>query len=120
VKRASSLLPILGKLLADRQPALDHSTTRRCRRECARPSAALPSRVRPACVVGPPIGTIGAMGRTFGRAGSAGFSARGGRMMQGVREVHAGPSGTATPACGARGGRPLLAPFARRAIVRAE
>ena len=42
------------------------STTRRCRRECARRSAALPSRVRAAFCVGPPIGTIGAMGRTWG------------------------------------------------------
>ena len=36
-----------------------------------------------------------------------------GGMMQGGGEVQAGPSGTATPACGARGGRPLFAPFAR-------
>eukprot|EP00966_Prymnesium_polylepis_P175965 4072921-Prymnesium_polylepis.1 len=33
--------------------------------------------------------------------------------MQGGREVQAGPSGTVTPACGARGGRPLFPPFAR-------
>eukprot|EP00966_Prymnesium_polylepis_P230416 5331673-Prymnesium_polylepis.1 len=33
-------------------------------------------------------------------------------MLQGGREVQAGPSETATPACGARGGRPLFAPFA--------
>ena len=36
-----------------------------------------------------------------------------GGMMQGGWEVQAGPSGTATPACGARGTRPLFAPFAR-------
>eukprot|EP00966_Prymnesium_polylepis_P205208 4755055-Prymnesium_polylepis.1 len=30
-----------------------------------------------------------------------------------VGDVQAGPSGTATPACGARGGRPTFAPFAR-------
>ena len=34
-------------------------------------------------------------------------------MMQGDMEVQAGPSGIATPACGARGGRPLFAAFAR-------
>eukprot|EP00966_Prymnesium_polylepis_P221758 5129991-Prymnesium_polylepis.1 len=33
--------------------------------------------------------------------------------MQGDREVQAGPSGTATPACGVRGGRPLFPPVAR-------
>eukprot|EP00966_Prymnesium_polylepis_P193449 4484002-Prymnesium_polylepis.1 len=33
--------------------------------------------------------------------------------MQGGGEVQAGPSGTATPACGMRGGRPLFPPFAR-------
>eukprot|EP00966_Prymnesium_polylepis_P292795 6762411-Prymnesium_polylepis.1 len=33
--------------------------------------------------------------------------------MQGGGEMQAGPSGTATPACGARGGRPLFPPFAR-------
>eukprot|EP00966_Prymnesium_polylepis_P171770 3972530-Prymnesium_polylepis.1 len=33
--------------------------------------------------------------------------------MKGGGEVQAGPSGTATPARGARGGRPLFAPFAR-------
>eukprot|EP00966_Prymnesium_polylepis_P305442 7058188-Prymnesium_polylepis.1 len=33
--------------------------------------------------------------------------------MQGGGEVQAGPSGTATPACAARGGRPLFAAFAR-------
>eukprot|EP00966_Prymnesium_polylepis_P258832 5977856-Prymnesium_polylepis.1 len=37
--------------------------------------------------------------------------------MQGGGEVEAGPSGTVTPACGARGGRPLFPPFAP--IVRA-
>ena len=35
-----------------------------------------------------------------------------GGMMQDGGEVQAGPSGTATPACGARGTRPLFAPFA--------
>ena len=34
-------------------------------------------------------------------------------MMQGDMEVQAGPSGIATPACGARGGRPLFAACAR-------
>eukprot|EP00966_Prymnesium_polylepis_P309519 7151607-Prymnesium_polylepis.1 len=34
-------------------------------------------------------------------------------MMQGGEEVQARPSGTATLACGARGGRSLFAPFAR-------
>eukprot|EP00966_Prymnesium_polylepis_P051746 1198004-Prymnesium_polylepis.1 len=33
--------------------------------------------------------------------------------MQGGREVQAGPSGTAIPACGARGRRSLFLPFAR-------
>eukprot|EP00966_Prymnesium_polylepis_P025014 576690-Prymnesium_polylepis.1 len=33
--------------------------------------------------------------------------------MPGGGEVQAGPSGTTTPACGARGGRPLFPPFAR-------
>eukprot|EP00966_Prymnesium_polylepis_P291976 6743080-Prymnesium_polylepis.1 len=33
--------------------------------------------------------------------------------MQGGGEVQAGPSGTATPACGVCGGRPLFPPFAR-------
>eukprot|EP00966_Prymnesium_polylepis_P137959 3187868-Prymnesium_polylepis.1 len=33
--------------------------------------------------------------------------------MQGGGEVQAGPSGIAIPACGARGGRPLFAAFAR-------
>eukprot|EP00966_Prymnesium_polylepis_P220886 5109002-Prymnesium_polylepis.1 len=33
--------------------------------------------------------------------------------MQGGGKVQAGPSGTTTPACGARGGRPTFAPFAR-------
>ena len=36
-----------------------------------------------------------------------------GGMMQGGEEVQAGPSGTALPVCGARGGRPLFAPCAR-------
>eukprot|EP00966_Prymnesium_polylepis_P249250 5762464-Prymnesium_polylepis.1 len=43
----------------------------------------------------------------LGRAGSAGCGARGrgkrASMMQGGGEVQAGPSRTATPACGARG-----------------
>eukprot|EP00966_Prymnesium_polylepis_P254847 5888264-Prymnesium_polylepis.1 len=33
--------------------------------------------------------------------------------MQGGGEVQGGPSGTATPACGARGGRTRFPPFAR-------
>eukprot|EP00966_Prymnesium_polylepis_P074313 1724690-Prymnesium_polylepis.1 len=33
--------------------------------------------------------------------------------MQGGEKVQAGLSGTATPACGARGGRPHFSPFAR-------
>eukprot|EP00966_Prymnesium_polylepis_P165426 3824360-Prymnesium_polylepis.1 len=33
--------------------------------------------------------------------------------MQGGGEVQAGPSGTATPACGARGGRPRVPAFVR-------
>eukprot|EP00966_Prymnesium_polylepis_P108750 2517554-Prymnesium_polylepis.1 len=33
--------------------------------------------------------------------------------MQGGGEVQAGTSGNATPACGARGGRPLFPAFAR-------
>ena len=41
------------------------------------------------------------------------WGAKRGGMMQGGWEVQAGPSGTATPACGARGTRPLFAPFAR-------
>jgi len=63
------LLPILGKLLVDRQSALDHRLlprTRRCRRECARWSAATLARVRPAWIVVTPSGTIGAMGWTLG------------------------------------------------------
>jgi len=56
------LLPILGKLLVGHQPALDRALlTRRCRRECARRSAAAPSIVRPAFCVVTPIDTIGAM-----------------------------------------------------------
>eukprot|EP00966_Prymnesium_polylepis_P134660 3112156-Prymnesium_polylepis.1 len=49
-------------------------------------------------------------GLNLGRAASAGCGARGtwggkrGGMMQGGGVVQAGPSGTATPACGARGG----------------
>ena len=41
------------------------------------------------------------------------WGAKRGGMMQGGWEVQAGPSGTTTPACGARGTRPLFAPFAR-------
>ena len=41
------------------------------------------------------------------------WGAQRGGMLQGDGEVQAGPSGTATPACGARGGRPLFAPCAR-------
>jgi hypothetical protein len=38
-------------------------------------------------------------------------------MMQAGGEVQARPSETATPACGARGGRPLFAAFARLCTV---
>ena len=95
------------------------STTRRCRCECARRSAEPPSLVRPAFLVGPPrVGTSGAVGWTLRwQGGQCGMRRSWGTkrasMMQGDREVQAGPSGIATPACGARGGRPLFAAFAR-------
>eukprot|EP00966_Prymnesium_polylepis_P073660 1709767-Prymnesium_polylepis.1 len=40
--------------------------------------------------------------------------------MQGGGEAQAGASGTATPACGARGGRLLFAAFARLCTPRAK
>ena len=56
-------------------------------------------------------------GQDFGKGGQSGIQrswrARRASMMQGGWEVQAGPSGTTTPACGARGTRPLFAPFAR-------
>eukprot|EP00966_Prymnesium_polylepis_P241117 5576222-Prymnesium_polylepis.1 len=51
------------------------------------------------------------LGRAVRNAALVGTALRGG-MMQGGGEVQGGPSGTTTPACGARGGRPLFPAFA--------